>query len=64
MIPSKTGNYSRIIEVNLPVRFYWYIDEQGQEQYDGLEFGPIPDNMSDKEHAMLVVLLGELGEYD
>lgn len=33
----KSNIYNRIIQVNVPTRFYW--NENG---FDGIEFGPIP----------------------
>jgi len=35
-IRSKTGAYSLIIQINVPIRFYWDTDNN----FDGIEFGP------------------------
>lgn len=32
----QSTNYSKIIEVRVPVRFYWNVDD-----FDGIEFGPL-----------------------
>jgi len=34
-IRSRTGLYDKIIQVNVPVRFYW-----AEGEFDGIEFGP------------------------
>ena len=42
IIRSKTGAYKRIIEIRIPIRFYW----DTNNEYDGLEIGPIPKDAS------------------
>jgi len=41
-------NYRRVIQVNVPTRFYW--DESG---FDGVEFGPFPDGMTSEEESLV-----------
>lgn len=33
----KSNIYAKIIQVNVPIRFYWH-----EDGFDGIEFGPIP----------------------
>lgn len=48
----KSKNYSLVIQINVPVRFYWVGDK-----YDGLEFGPIPSETSKYQHKLMRKLL-------
>jgi len=50
-LKSKSGGYSKIIQVNVPVRFYWASGE-----YDGLEFGPF-DNLTSYESRLIKEVL-------
>ena len=36
----KSKNYKKVIEVRVPVRFYW-----SEEGFDGIEYGPLRDNL-------------------
>lgn len=40
-IRSRTGFYDKIIQVNVPTRFYW-----SEGEFDGIEFGPFEGSMS------------------
>ena len=45
-IPTK--NYKEVIEVRVPVRFYW--DEEG---FDGIEFGKFETKLQEWEQAFV-----------
>jgi hypothetical protein len=51
----KSSNYQTIIQVNVPVRFYWTT-----EGYDGLEFGPLPYSMTKYQLGLLTKILTTL----
>lgn len=48
----KTKNYKEIIQVNVPIRFYW--DEVG---FDGIEFGPFKEELLPWQDEMLLQCL-------
>ena len=35
----RSKNYKKVIEVRVPIRFYW-----SEEGFDGIEMGPLKDN--------------------
>jgi hypothetical protein len=49
-IPSRF--YTKIIEVNTPIRFYWV-----GKDFDGIEFGPISPLATPYQHRLLSELL-------
>ena len=51
-VRSRSGAYTKIIEISVPVRFYWVEDE-----YDGLEFGPIPEGTSKHQLSLIFDVL-------
>ncbi len=56
-IRSKSG-YKDIIEVNVPVRFYWNKDDS----FDGIEIGPLPkDEIDAEEKKIMRRLLDNVG---
>ncbi|MEE9569001.1 MAG: hypothetical protein V3W37_06410 [Candidatus Binatia bacterium] len=57
-IESKTGAYGKILQVNVPVRFYW--DTNGE--FDGVEFGPFDKPMLPWEEAWIEQCLDALQE--
>ena len=54
---SKTG-YKEIIEVNVPIRFYW--TENG---FDGVELGPFDEKISRYQSKLLYHLLDRISEF-
>lgn len=48
--------YSRVIQVDIPIRFYW----NGDDSFDGVEFGPIPKKTSTHQRKLLFEVLGRL----
>jgi len=56
---SRTGYYSKIIEILVPTRFYW--DEDGE--FDGIEFGPYHQTVSRYQLGLVdeaLLVIGEL----
>lgn len=56
----KSKYYEKVIEVRVPVRFYWTKDNT--EGYDGLEFGPFPKGLSSWSKKLIYEILTTLGE--
>ena len=54
----KSKFYKKIIEVRVPVRFYW--DEDG---FDGIEIGPLGENYTPYCHRLISEILSALPEY-
>jgi len=46
-IPTK--NYKEVIEIRVPVRFYW----DGEDCFDGIEFGEFKTTLQPWEEAMM-----------
>lgn len=53
-----TQNYKEVIEVRVPVRFYW--NEDGS--FDGIEFGEFKTKLLPWEEDMINRCLEEVGE--
>ncbi len=47
-----TINYNEVIEVRVPVRFYW--DNEG---FDGIEFGEFKTHLEEWQEAMIIKCL-------
>ena len=45
-------SYSRVIQVNVPTRFYWY-----DEGFDGIEFGPFTNWRDDDPNGIITAEL-------
>ena len=43
------GSYSKVIQVNAPVRFFW-IDGT----FDGIEIGPVPDDTTRYQRSLII----------
>ena len=56
-IPTK--NYSEVIEIRVPVRFYW--DEDG---FDGIEMGPFATELLPWQEEMMNRCLDSIGGAD
>ena len=60
-IKSTTGYYSKIIQVNTPVRFYWLPDGT----FDGIEIGPIPEDTTRYQHRLIMDVVKQcIGFYE
>lgn len=57
-LPSRTGAYSKIIEILVPTRFYW--DEDGE--FDGIEFGPFDRPVSRYQIGLIYEALDVISE--
>ena len=57
-IRPKTGFYRKIIEVRVPIRFYW--DEGG---FDGIEFGPLGKDCTPYCRRLILDILGAIPEF-
>ena len=55
---SRTGAYSKIIEILVPTRFYW--DEDGE--FDGIEFGPFNRPISRYQIGLIYQALDVISE--
>ena len=55
---SRTGYYTKIIEILVPTRFYW--DEDGE--FDGIEFGPFNRPVSRYQIGLIYQALDVISE--
>jgi len=54
----RSKDYGDVIEVNVPVRFYWSKDDK----FDGIEIGPLKDGeISKEEKKVMDRLLSKVG---
>lgn len=54
----RSKNYKDVIEVNVPVRFYWNKDDT----FDGIEIGPLPKGEIDADEKKIMTrLLDKVG---
>lgn len=51
-----TENYDEVIEVRVPVRFYWKDGE-----FDGIEAGPFTESMQEWQEVMFQRCLAAIG---
>ena len=49
----KSRNYIKVIQVNIPVRFYW-----AEDGFDGIEFGPLPKTTKHQLNLLHETLIG------
>ncbi len=56
-VPSKSGNYGLMVRVFVPATFFW--NHNGS--YDGVEFGPFPEETSRYQFRLLDKVLTALG---
>ncbi len=56
-VPSKSGNYGLMVRVFVPATFFWNHDGS----YDGVEFGPFPEETSRYQFRLLDKVLTALG---
>ena len=54
----KTIEYKEVIQVNVPVRFYW-----GKDGFDGIEFGPFEHDLLPWETEMIEKCLDAVGHF-
>jgi len=47
-----TTHYKEVIEVRVPIRFYFY-EKDGEEEFDGVEFGPYSRELFPWETVLL-----------
>ncbi len=52
-----TENYDEVIEIRVPVRFYWKDDK-----FDGIEAGPFTESMQEWQEVMFQRCLTAIGE--
>jgi len=53
----KSKHYDKIIQVNVPIRFYW-----AEDGFDGIEFGPFKTPVSRYQTRLITEALIEIGE--
>jgi len=52
----RSKNYPKVIEVNVPVRFYW-----SEDKFDGVEFGPVPSGITKYQRSLILTALRQIG---
>ncbi len=52
-----TENYDEVIEIRVPIRFYWKNGE-----FDGIEAGPFTERLQEWQEAMFTRCLEAVGE--
>lgn len=53
---SHSGAYKQVIEVRVPVRFYW-----AEDGFDGVEFGPLR-GLNKYQHSLIRAIVNEFME--